>query len=314
MQIMQFVFGSTFAAFHLFIEYDVPVTTTFKVLSPISSAAAAASSAVSSFVNDPPTITSAAASAASAFSSAVASPSLAAVIKRLLLRAAGGEGAAENVRDSHNHALPGVESAHSSASSAASAAASASQSYIEETRHRVSYTTTHCIDTTGQSFAIWLNLFYLAPLTVLFLRFFIKAYVTGTLGKGKKRRQSFTSATASAVREAQAQAENVGRHVERRLSEQVLRDGKPASAPLRKDSPLGSSTSSLRTESAIDDSADEDEDKSELESTPTATPDGKKKKRRNKKKNKGNNQAHDAAHAGEPGVASFADVAKEPKA
>lgn len=318
MQILQFVFGSTFAAFHLFISYDVPVTTAFKIVSPISSAASAAASAVSSVVNDPAAITSAAVNAASAISSAAASPSLGAVLKRLLLRAAGGEGAAENVRDSHNQiVLGGVASAHSSASSAASAASSAAISYVEETRYRVSHTTTHCIDTTGQSFAIWLNLFYLAPLTILFLRFFIKAYITNpTVVKGgNKRRQSFTSATAQAVRDAHREAENAGKGLERRLSQQVRRDTgtlktlKDFKDDVSKatDSVMESSTSSLR-DSAIDDSGDEDE----VDSNPSASPEKKKKRRNKNKKNKNpNGGVHDAAHAGEKGVASFADVAKE---
>lgn len=322
MQIMQFVFGSTLAAIHLFVSYDVPVTTAYKVITPVSSAIAAASSVVSSLVNDPPTVTSLVASAASAVSAATASPSLAAVIKRLLLRAAGGEGAAENVRDSHSHiVLPGVESAHSSASSAAAATTSAAQTYVEETRYRSSLTTVNCIDTTGQSIAIWMNLIYLAPLTVLFLRFFVKAYITGSLGKGKgkARRRSFTEATAQAVRDVKREADNAGEEVERRLSEQVLRDvkdmrdGKFSSSTAKSSqegTPAGKSPSreSIKDGSAIEDSGDES--KSEPESNPSSTP-SKKKKRRNRKKNKGNGAVHDASHAGEKGVASFADVAKE---
>lgn len=34
-----------------------------------------------------------------------------------------------------------------------------------------------CIDTTGQTFAIWLNVFYLAPLTYLFMSFFVASYL-----------------------------------------------------------------------------------------------------------------------------------------
>jgi hypothetical protein len=33
-----------------------------------------------------------------------------------------------------------------------------------------------CIDTTGETFAIWFNVLYLTPLTLLFLRFFVKSY------------------------------------------------------------------------------------------------------------------------------------------
>jgi hypothetical protein len=44
--------------------------------------------------------------------------------------------------------------------------------------------TVPCIDTSGQMFAIWLNVLYLLPLTVLFIRFFIRSYITRTRRKG----------------------------------------------------------------------------------------------------------------------------------
>jgi hypothetical protein len=40
--------------------------------------------------------------------------------------------------------------------------------------------TVTCIDTSGQMFAIWLNVLYLTPLTILFIRFFIRSYITRT--------------------------------------------------------------------------------------------------------------------------------------
>jgi hypothetical protein len=52
-----------------------------------------------------------------------------------------------------------------------------------------------CINTTGQTFAIWLNVLYLAPLTYLFVKFFITSYLrrsnaTSARGKGKGARES----------------------------------------------------------------------------------------------------------------------------
>lgn len=37
---------------------------------------------------------------------------------------------------------------------------------------------TTCMDTTGQAFAIWLNVMYLLPLTYLFVRFFVRSYLS----------------------------------------------------------------------------------------------------------------------------------------
>ncbi|KAF4548633.1 GNS1/SUR4-like protein 1 [Elsinoe fawcettii] len=325
MQITQFLVGATFAAFHLFVQYDVPVTTAYKVLSPISSIASAASSAVSSIVHDAPS------SVSSAFVSATATPALGAVLKRLLLRAAGDEGVAENVRDSFNNVIPAVSSASSSVSSAAAAVTSAAaQQYREETKYNTSTATVTCIDTPGQSFAIWLNVFYLAPLTFLFARFFVKAYITGTLNKGKSnRRTSFTEGVNRAIEDVRREADKAGREVERRLSEQVARDvsavregrfdtsskkdadkKKEANGPPAHIQQTKSTT--LSPESAIEDDDSGDESHSGLESSVAGsapTSPEKKKRKRNKKKNK--NKDHDAGHAGEQGVASFADIVKE---
>ncbi|KUJ21096.1 uncharacterized protein LY89DRAFT_694732 [Mollisia scopiformis] len=45
------------------------------------------------------------------------------------------------------------------------------------TRWQIVQKDVSCIDTSGQTFAIWLNVLYLAPLTFLFVRFFIKSYL-----------------------------------------------------------------------------------------------------------------------------------------
>ncbi len=41
----------------------------------------------------------------------------------------------------------------------------------------LSFKTVPCIATTGETFAIWLNVLYLAPLTYLFVKFFITSYL-----------------------------------------------------------------------------------------------------------------------------------------
>lgn len=47
------------------------------------------------------------------------------------------------------------------------------------------YITQPCIATTGETFAIWLNVLYLAPLTYLFVSFFIASYVKRSNAAGK---------------------------------------------------------------------------------------------------------------------------------
>ena len=139
MQIAQFVIGFTFAALHLFISYSVPVSTPYQVASSVNSGVSAVSSAASSVLSNPAAATAATAGAA-------------AFLKKLVLRAAGEEGLAENVRNEQGQ-LFGPEARH------------LIDSVTEETRWRDEYQTIPCIDTTGEAFAVWLNLIYLLPLT-----------------------------------------------------------------------------------------------------------------------------------------------------
>lgn len=69
-------------------------------------------------------------------------------LKKLAFRAAGADGVAENV----GGAVPTPQSGY--------------------TQQMVT-----CMDTTGQAFAIWLNVSYLLPLTYLFMRFFVRSYL-----------------------------------------------------------------------------------------------------------------------------------------
>ncbi|CCU80438.1 fatty acid elongase [Blumeria hordei DH14] len=47
----------------------------------------------------------------------------------------------------------------------------------EEVKFRTEYQNVPCLDTTGQAFAICLNIIYLTPLTILFVQFFIHSYL-----------------------------------------------------------------------------------------------------------------------------------------
>lgn len=188
MQITQFLFGASYAALHLFVKYDIPVATAYSIFHPISSAVAKASSTASSVV------------------SAVPAETYGAILRRILLRAAGDEGVAENVRDKQGNII--MEKAQE-----------AIQKYHEETRYKTDYTTIDCIDTTGQSFAVWLNLLYLFPLTVLFVRFFVKAYLfrSGS-SKSRSKRHSVSRATKEAAQGTNREVEHAGKAVEKKLS------------------------------------------------------------------------------------------------
>lgn len=141
MQIIQFLVGATYASLHSFVYYDIPILVPTTM---ITSAASAASSAVSS--------------AAAVATSAGVIP----LLKKFLFRAVGEEGLAENAGTYYTEQLSRLKESHGIPQTA---------------QYHTEYQTTACIDTEGQTFAIWLNVFYLTPLTFLFARFFYKSYI-----------------------------------------------------------------------------------------------------------------------------------------
>jgi hypothetical protein len=163
LQIAQFIVGASFAFSHLFLAYTIPVSVphTFSLadLTTIVSAATAdASSAVS-------------------VATATASAAFPSWLKKLAFRAAGREGLAENVVNEQGETF-GIDAIHAAEDMRAR----------EEIRYRDELRWIHCTDTSGQAFAILLNCMYLAPLTFLFVKFFIRAY-----SKRLERRRSSTA-------------------------------------------------------------------------------------------------------------------------
>ncbi|KAF4635329.1 hypothetical protein G7Y89_g2771 [Cudoniella acicularis] len=159
MQIIQFLFGASYAALHSFVSYTIPVQ-----VPDVKSSFEAASSVASSVVS------SAAVTATAA--------GLGNMLKKYLFRAAGEDGLAGNV----------IATESTSQINAASQVSGAVQYHTE-------YHTVPCIDTSGQTFAIWFNVLYLAPLTVLFVRFFIRSYLRRTAQKtGKGARSKHVTA------------------------------------------------------------------------------------------------------------------------
>lgn len=148
LQIIQFLVGASYAAIHSFVSYTVPVSVADTIRDAPSKAASSVSSAVAS----------------------AAATGVGAMVKKLLLRAAGEQGLAENVGVPQSSHAANPHPAHK---------------YEQATTYHTEYKTVACIDTSGQTFAIWLNVLYLAPLTVLFVRFFIRSYLRRT-GAGKK--------------------------------------------------------------------------------------------------------------------------------
>ena len=136
---------------HLFLAYNFPVSVPYLFVHNLTSAIPAAAS-----------------SATSAIASATATAGLGSWLKKLALRAAGEEGLAENVRNQQGETF-GIDGVH----------AAEVEKAQEEIRYKMQYQTINCIDTSGQAFAILLNCLYLAPLLLLFVRFFLRTYLRG---------------------------------------------------------------------------------------------------------------------------------------
>ena len=156
MQIMQFIVGAPYAALHSFLSYDIPVRVP-SVRETLSTALSSASSVVAAVATD---------------------PTIADTIKKLLFRAAGEGGIADNLAPAFVASPVPTASGHH-------------RHLVHKYKDpEVTYTTEYrnipCLNTQGQTLAVWMNVFYLLPLTFLFGRFFVKSYITRTIGQGAK--------------------------------------------------------------------------------------------------------------------------------
>jgi F0F1-type ATP synthase membrane subunit b/b' len=217
MQIAQFLFGASYAALHLFVQYDIPIATPYKVLATVSSVAASATSAVAS-----------ASSEVSKIVESPAAPSVGALIKKFLLRAAGEEGIAERVGIPHDN-KPVSQHIEERIAQVTQHAIPAGPKY--ETRWRTEWTKVNCIDTSGEAFAIYLNLFYLFPLTVLFARFFYKAYMKRTTRPRGASQNA--KAIAQDARTAEKETEKAIEAAGKRAEDKVRNSGSKAQEKVR---------------------------------------------------------------------------------
>ena len=153
LQIAQIVFGASYAFAHLFVAYDIPIEEAYSYVHNLSNALPSVASTVSSTLS-------------SALTSATSAAGLGSWLKKAALRAAGEEGLAENVRNSQGETF-GIDAIH----------AADVEKAQEEIRYRMTTQRVHCLDTSGQALAIFMNLVYLAPLLYLFVTFFYNSYM-----------------------------------------------------------------------------------------------------------------------------------------
>ncbi|KAJ9616760.1 hypothetical protein H2200_000479 [Cladophialophora chaetospira] len=188
LQITQFVIGASYAFLHLFVAYQIPVSVPYLYhLGSVASKAAEKPTEVATSV-------------ASAISTAAG---YSAWLKKAVLRGAGYEGIAENVLNEQGRPF-GVDAVHIAQDAVRR----------EETRYRDEFQWVHCLDTSGQVFAILLNCVYLLPLTWLFVQFFVQSYF-----KQADRRRS--QSAGDVATNAGNSFIDASKDVSRRLSEAV---------------------------------------------------------------------------------------------
>ncbi|KAL5113709.1 hypothetical protein ACEQ8H_008414 [Pleosporales sp. CAS-2024a] len=218
LQITQFLVGSAYAAIHLFVSYTVPVSIAHHIVEKVapkisvSSVSSAVSSATSSVVAALPTATA---------------PALA-FLRKLIYRAAGDEGLAENI------AVPGQPLPYYQQQQALAAGQRPElpvepvfqhpqETVVTKVVYRTEYQSVPCIDTSGQAFAIYLNLIYLTPLTFLFMRFFFKSYLrrTSPNAKHQTKHTVISKATRDASHGVERELESLEKSAEDAVSSAV---------------------------------------------------------------------------------------------
>lgn len=181
LQIVQIVFGGTYAFAHLFIAYDIPIEKPYLYVHNLSTALPSTMSTISSAVS-------------SAFASATATAGLGSWLKKVALRAAGEEGLAENVRNYQGETF-GIDAVH----------AAQMEKAQQEVRYKWETQTVHCLDTSGEAFAILLNLVYLAPLAGLFIRYFTRSYLNRAKSEPPKpsQQENIVESSKDAVKDVE---------------------------------------------------------------------------------------------------------------
>lgn len=125
--------------------------------------------------------------------------------------------------------LDGLKQAIFGAAEAAAPAAIASPSegpLADSIIYETQYQATPCITTIGQTFAIWLNVLYLAPLTYLFASFFVQSYLKRNNAETERARAGKKTGGADRrLSNAMINAEKAGWDAARDLEKEVYGQG-----------------------------------------------------------------------------------------
>ncbi len=85
-----------------------------------------------------------------------------------------------------------------------------------------------CITSTGQTFAVWLNVFYLAPLTYLFVSFFIESYLRRSSASQSGKRGAASGVAARRLSNNVQMAEKAGWEAAKSVEREVYGESSEA--------------------------------------------------------------------------------------
>lgn len=125
-----------------------------------------------------------------------------------------------------NYTIPVISASETGAPATASAAANGSVAAVaagvlNSVKGTYARQTMPCITSSGPTFAIWLNVLYLAPLTYLFISFFIESYTrrsnAASKQTGKRGTNGTTARRLSNVQMAEKAGWEAAKNVEREV-------------------------------------------------------------------------------------------------
>ena len=127
-----------------------------------------------------------------------------------------------------SYSVPVALSSTQSAAASASAAAnngSVAPAVVASIKGDYTYKTVPCVSNNGATFAVWLNVLYLAPLTYLFVSFFIESYLRRSGADKSKKARRLSNNVAMAEKAGWEAAKHVNREVYGESSEEVIASG-----------------------------------------------------------------------------------------
>lgn len=129
-----------------------------------------------------------------------------------------------------NYTIPVISASETVAPASASAVANGSLAagaagVLNSVKGTYVRRTMACITSSGPTFAIWLNVLYLAPLTYLFVSFFIESYIRRSNAASKQTGKKGTNGTATRRLSNVQMAEKAGWEAAKNIEREVYGEG-----------------------------------------------------------------------------------------